>query len=108
MRSAAAKVVFRGTGAHARADGNADVRAAQRLIQTRALSAESPDELIRYGLPQTVLRFDGGGNPALDKSRSKARIDPISALVIACGLYEVKKDKGALWQSFVAYQVGPD
>jgi len=108
LRSVSAEVVFRGTGAHARADGSADVRAAQRLIQTRELSAESPDELIRFGLAQTVLRFDGGGNPALDKSRSKARIDPISALVIACGLYEAKKDKGALWQSFVAYQANPD
>jgi len=108
LRSVSAEVVFRGTGAHARADGSADVRAAQRLIQTRALSADSPDELIRFGLAQTVLRFDGGGNPALDKSRSKARIDPISALVIACGLYEARKDKGALWQTVVAYQANPD
>jgi len=96
LRSVSSEIVFRGTGAHARADGSADVRAAQRLIQTRALSAESPDELIRFGLAQTVLRFDGGGNPALDKSRSKARIDPISALVIACGLYEARKDKPGL------------
>jgi len=40
----------------------------------------------------------GGGNPKIDKSRSKARIDPISALVIACGLYEARKDKpGIVW-----------
>ena len=35
------------------------------------------------------MRFDGAGNPALDKAASRKRIDPLAAAVIAAGLREL-------------------
>ena len=38
---------------------------------------------------ESELRYDGVGNPALDKSRVKGRIDALQAGVIAAGLSEI-------------------
>ena len=39
-------------------------------------------------IKESTLRYDGAGNPALDKGRKQGRIDPLSAAVIAAGLAE--------------------
>ena len=37
-------------------------------------------------ITESRLRYDGNGNPALDKGRQKGRIDALSAAVLAVGL----------------------
>ena len=66
------------------ASGSADVREFQRAAISGQLR---PGEgiLIQSAISESVLRFDGNGNPALDKSRSRGRIDALSAAVLAVG-----------------------
>ena len=70
-----------GTGA----DGSADVRAFQKSIEGKSLR---PGEslLLSSAIAESVLRFDGNGNPALDKRRKAGRIDCLSAAVLAVGM----------------------
>ena len=76
---------WRGMGASARADGSHDVRATQRAILSRKLrTAESL--LLEHAIKEAAIRRDGAGNPAIDQSRKRGRIDALSALVIAEGL----------------------
>ena len=80
--------VWRGTGASAVADGSHDIRAFQRLVLGGKLRmAESM--LMASAIRESELRYDGAGNPALDKARRKARIDVLQAAVIAAGLSEI-------------------
>lgn len=78
------RVVFRGTGAHAKADGSADVRAFQAECAEGRLKARS-SVLMTAALRGSRLRFDEGGNPALDKREQRGRIDAASAAVLAVG-----------------------
>lgn len=81
-------MAWRGQGASASADGSHDVRAFQRrILGGRIRSRKSL--LMRRAIAGAVLRFDGSGNPALDKAGGSARIDAVSAAVIACGLAEL-------------------
>ena len=82
----------RGQGASATADGSADVRAFQRLVIERRIRCK-PSLLMESAIGNSTLRFDGAGNPALDKSHARGRIDALSAAVIACGLYERRPAK---------------
>ena len=85
-------MVWRGTGASAVADGSHDVRSFQRCI--RAGDYAMPDSLLwRYAIRESDIRYDGGGNPALDKRRHASRIDILQAAVIAAGLRALA-DKG--------------
>ena len=78
-------IVFRGQGAGATADGTRDVREFQKAIRAgRYQLAESP--MLELAIANSVLRYDGAGNPALDKRHTNARIDALSAAVIAAGL----------------------
>jgi len=92
-------MVWRGQGAASGADGSADVRAFQRAV----LGAAGPDQqrrregwlrparghkLMIHAISESAVRRDPAGNPALEKGRSRGRIDPLSAAVIACGLAE--------------------
>ncbi len=82
------RLIPRGMGAHARADGSADVRAFQKMTLSGKLRvAESL--LLASAVSESSIRRDGSGNPALDKARDKGRIDALSATVIACGLGEL-------------------
>ena len=82
-------IVWRGTGAHPAADGSHDIRALQRLIYGDRL-AVSESLLLRTAISVSpCLRFDGAGNPALDKRRNASRIDALSAAVISAGLGEM-------------------
>ena len=79
---------WRGQGASARADGSHDVRAAQRAVLSRKLRT-AQSLLLESAIKESVIRRDGAGNPALDKARKNARIDALSAFVIASGLAEI-------------------
>ena len=41
--------------------------------------------LLTSAITESVLRYDGNGNPALDKVRAKGRIDALAAAVLAVG-----------------------
>lgn len=81
------RVQWRGQGASATADGSHDVRAFQRAIYDRKITT-SGSTMLETAIASSVLRFDGAGNPALDKAANNARIDALSAAVIAAGLAE--------------------
>ena len=84
-------MAWRGQGASATADGSHDVRAFKRgVIGGHFKSAESL--LMASAISESAVRYRDG-NPALDKSRSKARIDALSAAVIASGLREIHAKK---------------
>lgn len=79
------RVMWRGTGASSTADGTYDVRAFQRMVLGRFLSAR--DKLLwKHAILESEIRYDAGGNPALDKRRKQSRIDVLQAGVIAAGL----------------------
>ena len=65
-------------------DGSADVRAFQRAVHGGKLR---PGEslLLESAIVESVIRYDGNGNPALDKGRAKGRIDALAAAVLAVG-----------------------
>ena len=64
--------------------GSSDVRSFQRMVLRSAIKT-LPSLLLANGLSSAVIRRDGNGNPALDRS-GKGRIDLISAGVLAAGL----------------------
>ena len=76
-------IQFRRVGAGK--DGGADVRALQRLVLNRKL-AMLPNLALVTAISRSTLRRDPNGNPGLDKSTSRGRIDVLSATVIAAGL----------------------
>ena len=81
---------WRGQGAAGTADGSHDVRAFQRAVYSKRLSTTG-STMLEAAIASSVLRFDGSGNPALDKASKNARIDALSAAVIASGLAEFTK-----------------
>ena len=83
-------IQFRRVGAGK--DGGADVRALQRLvIQERLRMAENLSLATAIG--KSTVRYDGKGNPGLDRANSRGRIDVLSAAVIAAGLAEPAFDR---------------
>ena len=95
--------VWRGTGASATADGSADVRSFQASVLERAIVAR-PDGLLRLALSESECTYDDRGNPALDKSRKRARIDLVQAAVIATGLARLNRLPKRRGRYFVAGQ----
>ena len=85
---------WRGTGASKTADGSYDVRAFQRLVIGQRVKARQ-SLAMRAAIADSSLRYDGGGNPALEKARAAGRIDLLSAAVIAAGLSELHGSKPA-------------
>jgi len=81
------RMVWRGQGHSATADGSADVRAFQgaalggRIKSVRNLVMEN-------AIAMSAISRDAAGNPKLDRAKSKGRIDALSAGVIAVGLGE--------------------
>ena len=73
-------------------DGGRDVRAFQRLTIQKQL-AMFPNLSLVTAISKSVLRRDPNGNPGLDKSTSRGRIDILSAAVIAAGLAESEFDR---------------
>lgn len=87
-------VIWRGQGASATADGSHDVRAFQRAVLTKQLKIK-PSIMMWHAISESALSRDQRGNPALDKSRQRGRIDVLSAAVIAAGLAEITRRKKA-------------
>lgn len=81
----AAKAFWRGQGASATADGSRDVRAFQKAVISRRLKTRG-STMLESAIANSSLRFDTSGNPALDKASNNARIDALSAAVIAVGI----------------------
>ena len=78
------RVLFRGTGAHSRAHGTADVRAFQHeAAEARIKCLDSL--LMAAALRDSRLRFDEAGNPALHRGPRRGRIDAVQAAVLAVG-----------------------
>ena len=73
-------------------DGGRDVRAFQRLVLHRKLAMLANLSLVA-AIAKSTLRRDANGNPGLDKSTSRGRIDVLSATVIAAGLAEPYFDR---------------
>ena len=86
-------ITWRGTGASKTADGSFDVRAFQKLTLTKRLRPIRGASILTQAIAGAAVRFDPAGNPALDKQKTLARIDPLQAAVIAAGfgLVEVEK-----------------
>ena len=80
-------IVWRGTGASKTADGSFDVRSFQKQVLTGWLR-HGDSLLLATAVGNSKLRYDGAGNPALDKMSDLGRIDALSAAVIASGLSE--------------------
>ena len=78
-------MAWRGQGASATADGSHDVLAFQRRVLGRRLACAS-SLLMASAIAESSIRFDMAGNPAVEKGRSRGRIDALSSAVIACGL----------------------
>ena len=66
-------------------DGGKDVRALQRLVLNRRLKL-LPNLSLVTAIAKSTLRRDPNGNPGLDKSTSRGRIDVLASAVIAAGL----------------------
>ena len=81
-------LVWRGTGAHAQADGSHDVRAFQRAVLARRFRLR-PSLLMEHAIAESHIRRNETGNPALAKARQRGRIDALQAAVIAAGLGEL-------------------
>ena len=73
---------WRATGAGK--DGSADIRAFQSEILEAHLRT-APSLLMESAISECVIRRDTNGNPRLDKSRHKGRIDAVQAAVLAAG-----------------------
>ena len=85
-------MMWRGQGAAAVADGSHDVRSFQKRVLSRRLAA-APSLLMASAIAESSIRYDATGNPALEKGRARARIDALSAAVIAAGLAEIHEGK---------------
>lgn len=79
------KVVFRGQGASANADGSSDVRAFQEELFSRKLKPER-SLLFESAIAGSSIARDSAGNPKLNRAASRGRIDVLQAGVIATGL----------------------
>ena len=76
--------------------GSEDIRHFQRAVEGGTLR---PGEclLLKSAISESVLRYDGNGNPALHRGRQKGRIDALSAAVLAVGLGSRRQSAGGSW-----------
>ena len=78
-------VIWRGMGHSHTADGSADVRAFQKMCMSGKVQSLRSLMLESAIAGSSIVR-DAAGNPKLDKSKNKARIDALQASVLALGL----------------------
>lgn len=82
----------RGAGASSKADGSHDVRAFQRgVLRGEFRMSRARVLILSSAIAESVIDRDPRGNPALNKAKANARIDALSAAVIAAGLREKGK-----------------
>lgn len=87
-RQLAWPVIYRGTGPR---DGDADIRATRRLFIAGAVQMKR-SALLEGSLGEADVRVSTTGACQLDKSHNTARIDVVSALVLACSAVVRAKD----------------
>ena len=87
-------MAWRGQGASATADGSADVRAFQAEVMSGEVVLEARSLLLDSAIAGSAISRDAAGNPKLDRAASRARIDALSAAVIAVGLGHRWRAKG--------------
>ena len=75
-------------------DGGRDVRALQRLVIQKRLALRENLSFVS-AIAKSTIRRDANGNPGLDKSTGRGRIDVLSSAVIAAGLAEPAFDRRA-------------
>ena len=92
------KLSWRGLGAGATAHGSADVRAFQRAVLSRKLSCAEGRRLLAFAIERSKLGYDGAGNPKVEKSGARSRIDALQCSVIATGLGELVGGERGKWQ----------
>ena len=73
-------------------DGGRDVRALQRLVLNQRLRLRESLALATAVTNSSIHR-DANGNPGLNRSKARGRIDLLSAMVISAGLAEDRFDK---------------
>ena len=78
-------VVWRGQGASATADGSTDVRAFQSEVLNGNIQC-TRNLVMDSAIANSEVSRDAAGNPKLDKSKSKGRIDALQAGVMAAGM----------------------
>lgn len=78
-------IELRGMGASATAHGSADVRAFQKLVYDKWITMR-PSLLMASAIKEAHTGHDRLGNPFIEKSRSRGRIDCLSAGVLCAGL----------------------
>ena len=76
----ALSIVRSGTGP----TGSQAVRAFQSVVLTKRLQL-TPNHSLASAILESTIRRDGNGNPAIDRARSRGRIDVLSAAVLAVG-----------------------
>ena len=79
-------------------DGSADTRAFQRAVLRNEIKT-APSLLMPLALKSTVLKRDSNGNPSLHRGGSGARIDVLSACVLAVGLSAASAAGDGFWVS---------
>ena len=97
------RVVFRGQGASASADGSADVRAFQEEVFARTIKPER-NLLFESAIANSSITRDSAGNPRLNRATSRGRIDVLQAGVIALGLG--RRWRSSLGGNFTGQYVG--
>ena len=78
-------IIWRGMGHSHTADGSADVRAFQKLCMGGKVHS-GRSLMLESAIAGSSIVRDAAGNPKLDKSKQKARIDALQAAVLALGL----------------------
>ena len=69
------------------ADGTRFTMAFQRVVIGKTIKV-TESLMMSLAISQSMIQTDGNGNPCLSKTNTKARVDALSATVIAAGLYE--------------------
>lgn len=78
-------VQWRGMGHSHTADGSADVRAFQKMCMSGKVKSLR-SLMLESAIAGSSIARDAAGNPKLDKSKNRARIDVLQAAVLALGM----------------------
>ncbi len=85
-------VIWRGMGHSHTADGSADVRAFQKMCLSGQVQSER-SLMLEHAIASSSIVRDAAGNPKLDKSKQRQRIDALQAAVLALGLGSRQNDR---------------
>ena len=84
-------MVWRGTGAHQKAEGSMDLINTQKAIISKSLKMV-PNVMFSQALAESIIRYTPTGSPALDKRAKQSRIDCLQAAIIAVSLWWIANE----------------